>query len=411
MPVRRPSRTHVPRALATPVAVSPGFGAPRFWASVYAQRNWSAQAPSTVGKKLHAIEQIYSFATDFYGRDTLDRLLADLATDELDVLLESFFNLQRNRATRSGADVHRSWQTVRKFVVETLRDLAHTPLQQSKSVELASQLQRWELRYRNLSPAPLPKRIYVLRALPACVVEELYSLFKPNSAKNPFRSERQRWRNMAILLCLLHQGLRCGEALLLPVDAIKTGTDERTLLPRYWMNVQNKFEVEDPRYCDPPSIKNAQSNRQIPVSRTVAEYIDTYATNFRGRSPYPQLFLNNRGSPLGVRGLRRIFDRVSTLLSRQAKSALAANLRSTRVSAHDLRHTCAVTRLAHFRAAGKDESESLAQLRSFFGWSYTSEMPRLYARAYWERQIDTVWNDDFDAHTEALRNIAPGGWQ
>ena len=177
------------------------------------------------------------------------------------------------------------------------------------------------------------------------------------------------------------------------------------------MNVQNQFQDEDPRYCDPPSIKNAQSIRQIPVSRTVAEYIDTYASNFRGRSPHPQLFLNNRGGPLGVRGLARIFDRVSTLLSEDAKSALAENLRSPRISAHDFRHTCAVTRLAHFRAAGKDESESLAQLRSFFGWSYSSEMPRLYARAYWERQIEAVWNDDFDAHIQALRNIAPGGWR
>ncbi|WP_271186627.1 hypothetical protein [Maricaulis virginensis] len=117
---------------------------------------------------------------------------------------------------------------MRKFVVETLRDLAHPSGDQSKFVELTSQLHRWELRYRNLSPAPLPKRIHVLRALPARVIEELYALFKPNSADNPFRSEAQRWQNMAILLCLLHQDLRRGEVLLLPFDVIRSRSTDRS---------------------------------------------------------------------------------------------------------------------------------------------------------------------------------------
>lgn len=410
MPVRHFSRLQLPRALAAPVAVSKA-GIPRYWASVYALRNWSDLAPSSIRKKLRAIESLYSFADNLLGRDTLDRMIADMATDVLDRLLEAYFNAERNKAARSGADVGRGWRIVREFVLETLRDLAHTAEDQSKLIELSSQLRHWELRYRNLSPSPLPKRIHVLRALPARVIEELYVLFRPDSPQNPFRSEAQRWRNMAILLCLLHQGLRRSEALLLAADAIKTGTDERTLKPRYWMNVQNRFEDEDPRYCDPPSIKNSQSIRQIPVSREVAEYIDAYATNYRGRSPHPQLFLNNRGAPLGVRGLGRVFDRVSTLLSDEAKLALQENLRRPRISSHDFRHTCAVIRLAHFRAHGKDEDESLAQLRAFFGWTYTSNMPRLYARAYWERQIETVWNDDFDAHVNALRAIEPGGWK
>jgi len=360
---------------------------------------------------LRAIERLYNFAMELYGYDVLDRFIASLATDELDRTLEAYFIAERNRAARYGADINRAWRTTRDFILETLQDLSHTSNDKAMLHELSSHIKRWELRYRNLSPNPIPKRIHVLRALPARVIEELYTLFKPDSPENPFRSEPQRWRNMAILLCLLHQGLRRSEALLLAADAVKTGTDERTLKPRYWMNVQNQFEDEDPRYCDPPSIKNSQSIRQIPLSREVAEYIDAYATNYRGRSPHPQLFLNNRGAPLGVRGLGRIFDRVSTLLSDDAKQALQENLRRPRISAHDFRHTCAVIRLANFRAHGKDEDDSLAQLRAFFGWTYTSNMPRLYARAYWERQIETVWNDDFDAHVDALRTIEPGGWK
>jgi len=80
-------------------------------------------------------------------------------------------------------------------------------------------------------------------------------------------------------------------------------------------------------------------------------------------------------------------------------------MRTPTITSHDLRHTCAVIRLAHLRASGIPEEESLQKLRAFFGWSYTSIMPRLYARAYWERHIADVWHDQFDAHVEALRSL------
>jgi len=33
------------------------------------------------------------------------------------------------------------------------------------------------------------------------------------------------------------------------------------------------------------------------------------------------------------------------------------------------------------------------KLRVFFGWSPQSEMPRLYARAYFETKLSEVWNE------------------
>src|SRR5690606_8265061 len=114
------------------------------------------------------------------------------------------------------------------------------------------------------------------------------------SIRNPFRSKMQRWRNYCILLAMLHQGLRRGEALLLPVNSIKSGIDERTLSTRHWINVQHLFEDDDPRFCDPPSIKNAQSIRQIPISAELANIFQAFIANYRGKSPYPQLFLNSQ---------------------------------------------------------------------------------------------------------------------
>lgn len=77
-----------------------------------------------------------------------------------------------------------------------------------------------------------------------------------------------------------------------------------------------------------------------------------------------------------------------------------------KITPHDLRHTCAVVRLSHFRDAGLGEHEALERLRAFFGWSHTSQMPRHYARAYFESKLSEVWRDDFDAHISAIRNLA-----
>ena len=131
------------------------------------------------------------------------------------------------------------------------------------------------------------------------------------------------------------------------------------------MNVQNLFEEEDPRFCDRPSLKNGWSARQIPVSQEVAERFQYFVANFRGRSPYPQLFLNNSDKPLGSRGVSDIMQRASLKLSPIARQTLIDNMREPSVRSHDFRHTCAVVRLAHFKAAGMEEADALQRLRGF----------------------------------------------
>ena len=411
MPVRSFSRRVVPIALSRSTALNSEFGVPRYWATVYSSRNLAPLAPKTAYEKLKAIDTFYGFTKERLGSDCLDQLIGDFATDKLEALLQAFFSSERNYAASTGTDRGPRWRAVRDFVLCILELLAATDHDTIRVRSLNAQLARWRFRYRNLLPSRPRQRNHALRALPALVLEELYSVFNPESRSNPFRTERLKWRNLCIFLCAQHQGMRRGEILLLPANAVSRDVDHRSYGLRYWINVQNQFADEDPRYCDAPSIKNSQSVRQIPVSEKVASLIDRYANNYRGKSRHPHLFLNNRGEPLGTRGFTEIFARASTALSEAAVIALKQNMRSGSISAHDFRHTCAVTRLAHFRASGISEEEALAKLRSFFGWSYNSSMPLLYARAYWEREIETAWDDDFDSHVDALRSLQPGGWE
>ena len=49
--------------------------------------------------------------------------------------------------------------------------------------------------------------------------------------------------------------------------------------------------------------------------------------------------------------------------------------------------------------------KAIEKLRVFFGWSKTSEMPRHYARAYFETELAEIWNEHYDAYVETLRSI------
>jgi len=55
--------------------------------------------------------------------------------------------------------------------------------------------------------------------------------------------------------------------------------------------------------------------------------------------------------------------------------------------------------------SGIPMDEAVEHLRAFFGWALVSEMPRHYARAYFENRLTAVWKDSFDTHVEALRKL------
>ena len=84
--------------------------------------------------------------------------------------------------------------------------------------------------------------------------------------------------------------------------------------------------------------------------------------------------------------MHNVFEIVTGHLSGPAKKALI-NQGKTSVAAHDLRHTCAVYRLSRYLARGDDLDTTIDKLRVFFGWSETSQMPRHYARAYFESAL------------------------
>lgn len=129
---------------------------------------------------------------------------------------------------------------------------------------------------------------------------------------------------------------------------------------------------------------------------------DAYAQNYRGQTRHPYLLISQKRLPLSLRGISRIFETATLALSDQARRSLEKQGLSS-VSCHDLRHTCAVVRMRRYQDAGDDLDRAMEKLRLFFGWTPKSDMPRLYARAYFETELAEVWNEGFDRFVDALR--------
>jgi integrase len=230
-------------------------------------------------------------------------------------------------------------------------------------------------------------------------------MLDPESSINPFRDGVSRWRVYTIFMLLLHQGLRRGELLSFPVDVIKSGFDQNRQQVRYWMTVRyNEYQNEDPRYSK-PSIKNAPSIRQIPVSKTTALLVQEYATNYRGKPDHSFLINSQKQSPLSTEGVTKLFEKITASLPKRLRKILIDHTGDDSISPHDLRHTCAVVRLNQLLSSGVEMTDALERMRAFFGWSRDSDMPLRYARAVFEDRLASVWNNTFDDRVEVLRNL------
>jgi integrase len=112
--------------------------------------------------------------------------------------------------------------------------------------------------------------------------------------------------------------------------------------------------------------------------------------------------LMSQKGPLSLRAISEIFETATMARSGPALRSLEKQGLSS-VCCHDLRHTCAVVRMQRYQDAGDDLDRAMEKLRLFFGWSPESDVPRRYARAYFETKLAEFWNEKFDQFVDALR--------
>jgi len=391
----------VPSNLAGPLALDE-LGLPRYWVTIWIITSGSHFKDSTLLQKVYNIEAFYRFSDSLMGYGVLDDILATLDFDRLFQALQGFFVHIRNSPLNETSG--KRWHDTLGFVKSVVEHQSKGNIPAPNFGELTRQLVYLENLYIQLQ---VPKTTHQsrIRSLPANVVETLFKILTPGSSGNPFANDKSQWRVFVIFNVLLYQGLRRGELLLLPTDAIKTAFDRKLGTNRSWLNVtENPYETAELRK-NRPSIKNQQSYRQIPVNDRTRLLIQAYIDNYRGKPQHSFLINSQFNRPLSHEALTKLFQKISAHLPADVSKELEERTGKTAITPHDLRHTCAVIFLNQLLKLGNSMEEALAKMRVFFGWVPESDMPVRYARAVFEDRLASVWSQIFADQVDILRAL------
>lgn len=401
MIIRIENYPHLPPSLYGPILVDDN-GIPRYWAAIWSTFKLDNLELSTRTENLRHIETLYSFADNLKGQGFLDDVIAKVKINEILTLLEAYFVSIKNRPVSTNSE--KKWRTALFFLRNTLYWISKTDANYDKFLEGEKKFHYLDTLYNQLH-VKKKSRPSKVRSLPAIVLESLFELTDPSSPQNPFRNEKIKWQVYIIFTILLKQGLRLGELLLLPANAIKSAVDRKSRQTRYWMNVtENEYEKFDKRYSK-PGIKTEYSYRQIPVSQNTAVIIQAYVENYRGRINNSYLINSQFNLPMSIEGVTKIFSKLSRCLPQTAIQELEDRTGKKTVTPHDLRHTCAVVFLNKLLEMGDEMDEATQKMRVFFGWAPGSSMPMRYSKAVFQDRLAKVWNKIFDNRVDILRSI------
>jgi len=367
------------------------LGLPAYCGTIWVDFFKGNLAISTREKYAYAVNALYRHASTMRPQIDVDFALTKPDLVAMDTLLSSFL------LSRQNIDNDRTWPLVSDFVFGFLREITG-----SEAVSLQRKLQFMATRYGQLRPRGRIKQPHI-RCVPYEVLEDLFSLVHPQSTKNPFRTDQNRWRNYTLFMLLLQLGLRKSELLILNVGSFRSQYDVEVGENRFWLDIAVTHSVDDPR-AKTARLKNNLATRQIPLSASLVGCLETYLTSCRGDPPHEFMLSSSEGRPLSASSLDYVFDVLNRVLSDQSKVILTSRRIGT-ITPHSLRHTAAVLRLQRFVESGMELEEAVHRLRPFFGWSRSSEMPYHYARAFFDPLHAAVWEETFNDSLASLRGI------
>lgn len=385
------------------VAVVGDFMRPRLWATAWSLSITGAQrSAGTLRSQLRHLDKLYAFCDSEFGSDALDEAISTRDAAATQLMLDAFF-FELTDGPYKTTHVQ-CWAAACGFV-------SSIALQRASGNDSWTSLAAYLRAVRRMR-RPDTSRFKFVRALPDLTLAALIGVAHPDSASNPFKTPAARLRAWLIVNLLILCGLRRGELLLLAVDALKHDVDQASGAFTYWLNVTTTDEDGDAdTRSTRPSIKTDQSHRQVPVSKSLAALYESYVAEARiDSSEHSFLITSRAGDPLSAESVTKTLQRLTAALPAEALKAFRNRTGGkTHVSPHDLRHTCATARYSMFVAVDGNRELALQRMRAFFGWSYTSEMPEVYARAAIQDDLLRTWNDLFDKRIEVLRKGKPHG--
>lgn len=401
MPVRT-LKNEALQSLGALTFVCERTGLPKIIASQWLSINESKYSKSYIAQNLYALNLLYEHFSKHPDLEDLDQTFISQDFSAINRGLRSFVSERQNISAIRGVEQSTTVQMACSILISVIEEFnVRTSNFGRNAQELQRSVSSIQVLHKFLRP-PKKYRKKKIRSLPYTVIEEIFSLVHPESKRNPFRNEKIRHRNFVIVSILYLMGIRQGELLLLSTNSIKTEFDPESLQRFYWMDIHNSG-LFDTRISE-PSLKTNFSVRQIPVPDQLYAIIRNFSENYRGKAKHGFLFSSQKGGPLSSRALNEIFEKLSTKLSDSASEKLLERCKTKKITPHNFRHSAAVDRIRAYRHSSvpMDQAESL--LREFFGWSPNSNMPRLYAKAFYEEQLNSFWHSKFDDRVSRMLN-------
>lgn len=385
------------------VLTCPKTGVPRILANIWLSLNEQKYSLGYTAQHLRALDKLYAYFENSPAElPDLDKSVIQGNVDELARGLRGFVAERQNIAISSGKDQSVHVQMACAVISSILDEIRlRNGFSRLESAKISRSISNINTLYHFLRP-PRASKIRTVRSLPTLVMDELFLLLRPDSEANPFRTRNLKIRNFIVISLLYQMGLRRGELLNLSSNCMKAQFDAEADRVVYWLNVIPSEQVDT--RSKKPKLKNANSTRQLPVSKVLYESIDNFVANYRGRSKHGFLIGSQKGHPLSERALNSLFETISIYLSKDTQKLLQEQCGSPNITPHQLRHTAAVDRIRAYRNSGIEMDNAEALMRVFFGWSAQSNMPRLYAKAFYVEQLNTFWLEEFDKRVSDTMN-------
>lgn len=381
------------------------FGVPVYWGNIYVQHDIAHKSSNTIEKHLNAIREFYLHSIDISPAKSLDEILNGRYYSELNKLLQSYLIKLVNDEKCSDSG-ERKWRRVLLFVESVLKNIGESADDYTDVNVNNLHLLKIKNNYKQLH-VHSKKKIINVRAIPLNVIDYLFELLSPESPSNPFKNLKTIWNAYLSFLVFMYLGLRAGELLSLPVNALKYQYDHTLGRTRFWINVATLADADfiDPRASLPSSTKTPYSKRQVPVPEQLATLINAYVLNIRGKQKHPILFSSTKNLPLSQRGLNEYYSIIETCIPIQLKTSMINEIGHSNIEPHGLRHTSAVAILTKLINEGLSMDMAFSKMRIIFGWSKKSDMPEHYTRAYFASKSSEIWMNSQDIRIDRIREM------
>ncbi len=201
----------------------------------------------------------------------------------------------------------------------------------------------------------------------------------PENDLNPWKAQKVRWRNYALLLTMVLGGNRKGESLLLKLNHFALSGR------RKYFEIVKSGDVEYPR-SEAPSVKTL--GREVDLNDIVADifehYISVWRREFQGAEKSMYMFLSNKdGEPLSVQTPNAILNE---LIKKHPEFEGKLSPHRLRNTFHDVLNDALNLMYIGESALGKKLNK--APLQEYAGgWKRGSEMVNHYPKGSIQREV------------------------